>query len=72
MASKPTQTIDRTPVRRWASMRAAADYAGVSLRTIREWIAQGKIVGYQINKRVIRVDLNELDEAFKPFGGGAA
>jgi excisionase family DNA binding protein len=57
--------------RRWASMNEAADYAGVGIRTIREWISQGKITGYRMNARLIRVDLNELDSAFQPFGGGA-
>jgi excisionase family DNA binding protein len=44
----------------------------VSLRTIREWIAQGKITGYRMNARLVRVDLNELDAALQPFGGDAA
>ncbi len=44
--------------RRWASMNEAADYAGVGLRTLREWITQGKITGYRMNARLIRVDLN--------------
>jgi excisionase family DNA binding protein len=56
--------------RRWASMKQTADYMGVSLRTVREWISQGSIPGYRINARVIRVDLNEVDAAFRPFGGG--
>ena len=55
--------------RNWASMQDAADYMGVSLRTVREWITQGRITGYRINARVIRVDLNELDAAMEPFGG---
>lgn len=53
-------------------MNEAADYAGVGLRTLREWITQGKITGYRMNARLIRVDLNELDAAFEPFGGGSA
>ncbi len=52
-------------------MQQCADYMGVSLRTVREWITQGNITGYRINARVVRVDLNEVDAAFKPFGGGA-
>jgi excisionase family DNA binding protein len=70
MANKPTQT-QLLNHRRWASMQQAGDYAGVGLRTIREWIAQGKITGYRINARVIRVDLNEIDAAMQPFGGAA-
>jgi excisionase family DNA binding protein len=50
-------------------MQDAADYMGVSIRTLREWITQGRITGYKINARVIRVDLNELDAAMQPFGG---
>jgi excisionase family DNA binding protein len=55
--------------RRWASMQQTADYMDVSLRTVREWITKGKITGYRINARVIRVDLNELDNAMQAFGG---
>ncbi|WP_454786499.1 excisionase family DNA-binding protein [Mycobacterium antarcticum] len=65
----PKNTEHQAQQRRWASMQQAAEYMGVSLRTCREWIAQGKITGYRINARVIRVDLNELDAAFEPFGG---
>lgn len=50
-------------------MQQTADYMGVSVHTVRDWIAQGKIPGYRINARVIRVDLNEVDAAFQPFGG---
>jgi excisionase family DNA binding protein len=50
-------------------MQQCADYMSVSVRTVREWIAQNRITGYRINARVIRVDLNEVDAAFQPFGG---
>lgn len=78
MASTPTlnraarrskQSEQGCAQRRWASMQQAAEYTGVGLRTIREWITQGKITGYRMNGRVIRIDLNELDGAFEPFGG---
>lgn len=42
---------------------------GVTDRTIRQWIAEGRITGYRINARLIRIDLNELDAAMQPFGG---
>jgi excisionase family DNA binding protein len=67
----PKQAATEAAQRRWASMQETAEYMGVSLRTVREWISQGNIPGYRINARVIRVDLNEVDAAFKPFGGGA-
>jgi excisionase family DNA binding protein len=58
--------------RRYAKLTEAAEYLGVTDRTVREWISQGKISGYRINARVIRVDLNELDAAMQPFGGAAS
>jgi excisionase family DNA binding protein len=64
------QSEDAAVQRRWATMQQTADYMSVSVRTVREWIAQNRITGYRINARVIRVDLNEVDAAFEPFGGG--
>jgi excisionase family DNA binding protein len=72
MATKPIQQSrhpDRSPGRRYASLKEAATYMGVSPRTCRQWIAEGRINGYRINARLIRVDLNELDAAMQPFGG---
>lgn len=57
--------------RRWASLKEAGDYIGVTDRTIRQMIMDGKICGYRSNARLIRVDLNEIDAAMQPFGGAA-
>ncbi|MCG7593729.1 AlpA family transcriptional regulator [Mycobacterium sp. PSTR-4-N] len=64
---------DSTPAtgRRYASLKDAAEYVGVTTRTIRTWISEGLITGYRINQRLVRVDLNELDQAMEPFGGSA-
>ncbi|WP_420220412.1 excisionase family DNA-binding protein [Mycobacterium marinum] len=59
------------PTRRWASIKDAGDYLGVTERTVRQMIADGKICGYRSNARLIRVDLNEIDAAMQPFGGGS-
>lgn len=61
---------DRSQGRRYASLQEAAVYMGVTDRTIRQWISEGRITGYRINARLIRVDLNEVDSAMVPFGGG--
>lgn len=66
LATKPIQSS-----RRWASMKDAAEYIGVTDRTIRQMIADGKIRGYRVNSRLYRVDLNEVDAALQPFGGAA-
>jgi len=55
--------------RRWATKKQAAEYINVSVRTVSEWIEQGCLPAYRINARVIRIDLNDVDAAFKPFGG---
>jgi excisionase family DNA binding protein len=62
--------------RRYASLADAAAYMGVNERTIRRRIADGRLTGYRLGDRLIRVDLNELDEALRPIptvsGGGAS
>jgi excisionase family DNA binding protein len=45
----------------------------VSTKTVRRWITSGDLAGYRAGKRLIRVDLNELDALLRPFptaGGG--
>ncbi|HCS59068.1 MAG TPA: DNA-binding protein [Gordonia polyisoprenivorans] len=60
-----------TTPRRWASINATAEYLGVTDRTIRQMIADGRIRGYRNGRKMIRLDLNEIDAAMKPFGGAA-
>lgn len=60
--------------RRLDSIPNAADYLGVSAKTIRRYIAAGRVTGYRAGPRLIRVDLNELDAMLRPipsatFGG---
>ncbi len=56
-----------TPIRRWGGLTLAAKYIGVSEKTIRRMIAEGQITGYRMGKRLIRVDLDELDELMRPI-----
>ena len=57
--------------RRYAKLAEAAEYLGVTDRTIRQMIADGRLTGYRSGNRLVRVDLNEVDQAMRPFGGGA-
>ena len=57
--------------RRYVKIAAAAEYLQVTDRTIRAMIADGRLTGYRSGGRLVRVDLNELDAAMKPFGGAA-
>jgi len=57
--------------RRYAKLSEAAEYLGVTDRTVRQMIADGRLTGYRSGSRIVRVDLNELDAAMRPFGGSA-
>lgn len=61
----------QTRRRRYVTLAEAADYLSVTDRTIRQMIADGRLTGYRSGPRLVRVDLNEVDAAMKPFGGAA-
>lgn len=52
---------------RYVRQEAAAERWDVSVDTIRRLIAAGKITGYRLNGRVIRVDVAEVDACFRPI-----
>jgi excisionase family DNA binding protein len=52
----------KTATRRLASINQAAEYAAVSTKTIRRRIADGTLTGYRMGSRIIRIDLDEIDE----------
>lgn len=58
---------DEKPTRRLEPIPAAAAYLGVSAKTIRRYIAAGRVTGYRTGPRLIRVDLNELDAMLSPI-----
>lgn len=53
--------------RRLLSLSEAADYAGVTPRTIRRRIADGTLTGYRLGPRLVRVDLDELESMLRPI-----
>lgn len=53
--------------RQLVSLSAAAAYADVSTRTLRRYIAQGRLTGYRIGPRLVKVDLSELDQLARPI-----
>lgn len=56
-----------TFTRRWLSQQEAADYLGVTDRTIRSYIRSGALTGRRLpGSRLIRLDRHELDSALKP------
>lgn len=58
--------------RRYVTINDAAEYLGVTERTIRKMIADRRLTGYRMSRRVIRLDLNEIDAAMRPMNGGDA
>lgn len=67
----PTRTS-----RTYESVQQGADRVGVTPRTIRRWIAAGRLTGYRMGPRLIRIDADELDALMTPIAsartGGAA
>lgn len=51
------------------TVQDAAEYFGVSTRTVRRWLNSGRISGYRVGPTLIRVDLDSLDSAVRPYGG---
>ncbi len=69
--NKP-RPISKLNTRRLVSLTVASEYADISTKTMRRWIAESKVPGYRAG-RLIKVDLNELDAALRPIptAGGA-
>lgn len=60
------------PLHRWATLREGAAYLGIGLRTLTDKIATGEVPAYRCGPRLVRVDLNELDQLMVPVPNGAA
>jgi excisionase family DNA binding protein len=49
-------------------VKFAADYFGVDTRTIRIWIAEGKLPAYRIGTRTVRLRQSDLDNLLQAMG----
>jgi excisionase family DNA binding protein len=61
--------------RRLVSVAQAAAYADVNIRTVYRWIADGRLRGYRVGPKLIKVDLFDLDRLIQlvpTTGNGAA
>jgi excisionase family DNA binding protein len=50
-----------------APIKTTSEQYGVSEKTLRRYIAEGKITGYRLGPRLIRVDVDEVEALLKPI-----
>jgi excisionase family DNA binding protein len=49
----------------------AADRCGVHYRTLRRWIADGRINAVRVGPKLLKIDVADLDAFLQPTGGAA-
>lgn len=59
------------PGQRYVTLEQAGVLLGVTPRTIRQMIADGRLTGYRNGRRLVRLKLDEIDAAMEAFGGAA-
>lgn len=67
----PTKTSVRRDRRQLdlIGLQEAADYLGVSYRTVRRWVSNGTLTAYRAGPRLLKVDTAELASVLHPVGG---
>lgn len=53
--------------RRLVSIADAAEYADVHPATIRRYISSGRLTGYRVGPRLVKIDLAELNDLARPI-----
>lgn len=48
-----------------------AEFFAVDEKTIRRWIAQGRLTAYRVGPRLIRINRESITKLCKPIGGAA-
>lgn len=57
------------PDRRWLSQQEAAEYLGVTDRSLRNYVARGDLRRHRVRgSRLIRFDRSDLDGLLTPLG----
>jgi excisionase family DNA binding protein len=66
-ATHPVRRAQRAPSaqpaprRRYASVEQAAEFYGVTTRTVRRWLADGRLTAYRIGNHLLRLDWSEVE-----------
>jgi excisionase family DNA binding protein len=53
------------------TIKQAAEFFGVDIKTIRRWIAQGRLSAYRVGPRLIRIERDSILKLCKPIGNAA-
>jgi excisionase family DNA binding protein len=53
------------------TINQTAAHFGVDVKTVRRWIAQGRLIAYRIGPRLIRIDRESIIKLGSPIGGAA-
>lgn len=71
--SSMARAAELSPARRWIDQRQAAEYLGITDRTLRRMIAAGDLPAYRLGPRLLRIDVGDLDALMRPVpvGGGS-
>jgi excisionase family DNA binding protein len=67
---RPTPDIERLGLGPYISIAESAELIGCTTRTIRHMIADGRLVGYKLGPRFVRLRRDEVLAALVPYGGG--
>lgn len=69
-AAEFLHTTDQIP--QWLSMPEAGARIGVKARTIRAWIADGRLPAYRVGGRAVRIKASDVDALVTPIDNGGA
>jgi excisionase family DNA binding protein len=65
-------TFTRSADDRLVSIATAADYLGVTQRTVRNMLLDGRLPAYTLGPRILRIRLSDIEAALAPYGGADA
>jgi excisionase family DNA binding protein len=52
------------------TIKQAADYQQVDIRTIRRWVQEGRITAHRVGPRLLRLDRDSVINVGRRIGGG--
>jgi predicted site-specific integrase-resolvase len=55
---------------KYLSIKQASEIYGLSVQTLRNYIAKGKLKVKRIDSRIIRIEISELENLFTDYRGG--